>query len=215
MRNSFGLIRLHARPASDVWHARTSVELCAVEPRSTATVRLNAAGLLFGDVAGLALVSAVALVPDHHGSGLSEDRAPFNTHFAGRTTRPFGWLGVERGRDGFTLAQFVEHSGQTGRVPLGHRPVWLRAECDFVRNRVGFSCSTDGADYVGIGEPQPMGDRPGAALVMWCSLFACATNGRADGGHADFDSLLLSTARLPGARLGPGQSSPAGRARGR
>jgi hypothetical protein len=192
MRNSFGLIRLHARPASDVWHARTGVELCAVEPRSTATVRLNAAGLRYGDVAGLALHGSVALAPDHRGSGLSEAKAALNTHFAGRTTTPFAWLGVERGRDGFTLIQLVEHSGQAGRVPLSDRPVWLRAECDFVHNRVGFSHSTDGTVYVGIGKPHPMGDRPGA-LVMWCSLFSRAAEGPAEGGHADFDSLLLAT----------------------
>ncbi len=171
------------------------MELCAVEPRSTATVRLNAAGLRFGDVAGLALHGAVALAPDHHGSGLSEDRAAFNTHFAGRTTRPFAWLGVERGHDGFTLIQLVEHSGKADRVPLSDGPVWLRAECDFVRNRASFSYSADGTVYAGIGTPHPMGDRPGAALVMWCSLFSRAAEGRAEGGHADFDSLLLSTAR--------------------
>jgi hypothetical protein len=28
---------------------------------------------------------------------------------------------------------------------------------------------------------------------MWYSLFARAAAGQADGGHADFDSLLLST----------------------
>jgi len=195
MRNSFGLIRLHARPASDVWHARTSLELCAVEPRSTATVRLNAAGLRSGDLAGLALISAMALAPDHRSSGLSEAQTTFTTHFAGRTTRPCAWLGLERGRDGFTLIQFVEHSGQTGPVPLSDRPVWLRAECDFVRNRVAFSYSTDGTAYVGIGEPHPMSDRPGAALVMWCSLFCRAAGGHAEGGHADFDSLLLTTER--------------------
>ncbi len=193
MRNSFGLTRLHARPAPDVWHARTSAELCAVEPRSTATVRLNADGLRSGDIAGLALFTAMALAPDHRGSGLSEAKAACNTHFAGRTSRPCAWLGVERGRDGFTLIQFVEHSGQARRVPLSNRPVWLRAECDFVQNRIGFSYSTDGTVYVGIGEPHRLGDRPGAALVMLCSLFSRAAEGQAEGGYADFDSLLLTT----------------------
>ena len=195
MQTPFGLIRLLAQPASDVWHARTSVELSAVEPRCTATVRLNAAGLRSGDIAGLALFSAMALAPDHRGSGLSDANAAFGAHFTGRTTRPCAWLGVERGRDGFTLIQFVEHGGRTDRVPLSDRPVWLRAECDFVRNRVGFCCSADGTAYAGIGEPHPMGDRPGAALVMWCSLFSRAARGHAEGGHADFDSLLLTTQR--------------------
>jgi xylan 1,4-beta-xylosidase len=213
LRRPFGRIRLHALPASGVWHARTSVELCAVEPHSTATVRLGAAGLKCGDVAGLALSSAMALAPEHRGSGLSEAKAAFNAHFAGRTTRPYAWLGVQRGRDGFALIRFIEHSGRTSRLSLDNQPVWLRAECDFSRNEVGFCFSTDGTTYVGIGESHPMGDRPGAGLVMWCSLFSCATSGHAEGGHADFDSLLLTTSSLSGARLRPGRSNPAGRAR--
>jgi hypothetical protein len=191
------------------------MELCAVEPHSTATVRLGAAGLTSGDIAGLALFSAMALAPDHRGGGLSEARAAFNTHFAGRTTRPYAWLGVARGRDGFAVIRFIEHSGRTSRVPLGNRPVWLRVECDFGRNEVGFCFSSDGTTYVGIGEPHPMGDRPGAAMVMWCSLFSCAASGHAEGGHADFDSLLLTTSRVPGTRLRPDQSNPAGRVRDR
>jgi len=195
MRNSFGLIRLHARPASDVWHARTSVELCAVEPRSTATMRLSAAGLRCGDVAGLALHRAVALAPDHRDSGLSDATAALTASFAGRTTKPCAWMGVERDREGFSLVQCVEHSGWSSRVRLSDSPVWLRVECDVVRNRVTFSYSTNGTADAGIGEPRAMGDHPGAAPVMWYSLFARAAAGQAEGGHADFDSLLLSTAR--------------------
>jgi hypothetical protein len=158
-------------------------------------VRLNAAGLRSGDIAGLALFNAMALAPDHRDNGLSDAEAASAAPFAGRTTRPCAWLGVERGPDGFTLIQFVEHSGQTGPIPLSDRSVWLRAECDFVRHRISFSHSTDGTAFVGIGEPHSMSDRPGAALVMWCSLFSRAAAGHVEGGHADFDSLLLTTER--------------------
>jgi hypothetical protein len=212
------------------------VGLYVVGPRSTATVRLNAAGLRSGDIAGVALFSAVALAPDRHDSGLSDARTAFSAHFAGRTTRRCAWLGVEQGSDGFTLIEFAGHSGRTSRVPLSDGPVWLRAECDFLRNRVGFRYGSDGTTYVDIGEPHPIGDEPNAAQAIWCSLFCRSTDGHAEGGHADFDSLLLTTEGVeapgqealrprrrrrrttrwrPGARLRPGQSSPARRVRDR
>ena len=83
------------------------------------TVTLDAAGLKPGDVAGLAL---------------------FN--------RPYAWIGVERGDEGLTLAQFDEVSGKS-RVahPLKSARVWLRADCDFVKNIASFRYSTDGKTY--------------------------------------------------------------------
>ena len=102
---------------------------------STATVRLDAAGLHSGDIAGLALLNVVAAAP-----------AP----------SPFAWLGVSRGSDGFSLTRHVERGGRTVRVTLGDPHVWLRAVCDFVRHDVGFFYSNDGRHYAGIGEPCPM-----------------------------------------------------------
>ena len=94
---------------------------------------MGAAGLKPGDVAGLAL------------SG----------------TGAYAWLGVERGSDGFTLAQFDEQTGKTSRVPLeqtggsGSGPSAISSD-----NTVCFSYSTDGRRYAGIGEPCSMGDGP-------------------------------------------------------
>lgn len=166
MHEPFGFVRFHALPAPDVWHARTSLTLHAVEPRSTVTVALNVAGLRPGDIAGLAL---------------------FN--------RAYAWIGVERVSDGLTLAQFDEQSGKTSRVPLGSRQVWLRAECDFLRNEVGFRYSTDGRGYAEIGQSHTMSDSPIAAHGIRCSLFSCSTKVQAEGGHADFDSFVVTTER--------------------
>ena len=166
MQEPFGLIRLEAVAAPDVWHARTPLTLYAVEPRSIVTVALSVAALKDGDVAGLAL---------------------FGT--------PHAWLGVERARDGFTLARFDQQSG-TRRVRLGKGRVWLRAECDFVRDRAGFHYSTDGGGYAGTGGECPIGAR---AIV--CALFCCTTLEQAAGGCAVFDSFVVTTdPRQQGAR---------------
>jgi len=164
MSKPLGLTRLHALPAPDVWHARTALTLYAVEPRSTVTVALNVAGLTSGDIAGLALFD-----------------------------RPYAWLGVERASDGVTMAQFDEQLGRTSRIPLLSRRVWLRAECDFLRNEVDFRYSTDGSGYADIGHSHAMSDGPIAGQGIRFSLFSCTTKHQAEGGHADFDSFVVTT----------------------
>ncbi len=162
MRRRVGLIRLRALPALDVRRANTFTEyVCG--PRSSVTVRLGAAGLKPGDVAGLALS---------------------NTCHA--------WLGVERGNHGFTLTWFDEQSGKASRVPWKKPRIWLRAECDFVNNAARFSCSADGKRYAGRGEPSPMGDGSAASQSVRCSLFSYSTQSGAEGGHADFDTLVIT-----------------------
>lgn len=167
MHEPFGLIRLPARPAADPWHARSPLTMYAVEPRSTATVRLNASGLRRGEVAGLLLADA-----------------------------PRAWLGVERLDAGLTLAQFDEDTGRTIRVALADSCVWLRAECDFGAGEASFSFSTDGIRYDGIGGRRPAGGRPDGARGISCTLFCRAAGSRSRGGFADFDSFLLATDRV-------------------
>ena len=162
MQTRMGLIRLPALPAPDAWRARTFTEyVCG--PRSSVTVRLGAAGLEPGDVAGLALS---------------------NTHHA--------WLGVERGSHGLTLTRFDEQTGEASRVLLTKPHVRLRAQCDFVDNTVRFSYSAHGKRYAVIGEPCSMGDLQIASTGVRCSLFAYSTRAGAEGGHADFDSFLVT-----------------------
>ena len=199
MRDPFGFVRLDALSVPDVWHARTALALYAVGPRSTVTVALNVAGLRAGDLAGLAL---------------------FN--------RPYAWLGTERGSTGLTLARFDERGGTTCRVRMLDLRVWLRAECDFVRNEVVFRYSTDGRGYAEIGQSHAMGPEPDAAHGIECSLFSCSTKAKAEGGHAEFDSFVVATdhtgdgarrsrgrAAGPGLRTQPGRWSSAARVRDR
>jgi len=195
MRKPVGLIRLHALPAPDVWHAQGALTLYAVEPRSTVTVTLDAAGLRPGAVAGLALFSSVASTSARQRR--SRTAVAPHTPFAGRVHRPYAWLGIERDSKGFALAQFVEQSGEASRMPLRDRRVWLRADCDFVRNEAGFHYSTDGRRFASLGDPHPLDAGPATAQSLWCSLFSCATAVRAEGGHADFDSFVLTTERVP------------------
>lgn len=160
----FGLTRVLALPAGDVRHASAVATMYAVEPYSTATVRLDASGLRPGDAAGLVLFNGV-----------------------------FAWLGVERAGPRLDLVRFDEQSGQAMRMPLGGFRVWLRAECDFVRHEVGFRFSADGQTVSTIGEPLAIGGPPGATRSIGCSLFACGSRSGAGGGHADFDSFVLAT----------------------
>lgn len=164
MHEPFGSVSLEALPAPDVRHARTSLALYAVEPRSTVTVALNVDGLKPGDIAGLILFC-----------------------------RPYAWLGVERFGTGFTLASFDEQGGETGRIQLRVPRVWLQTACDFVKNEVVFRYSTDGSGYGNVGRSHTINGRPTGAHAICCSLFSFSTKAQAQGGHADFDSFIVAT----------------------
>ena len=127
LRERPGFLRLHALAAVDLWHARNTLTQRAIGPRSSVTAILDASALKPGDVAGLAL---------------------FN--------RPYAWLGVERGDDGLVLLQFDELKGSTDRAALKGTRVWLRADCNFVKNVAGFHYSTNGTSYSPIGVPHVM-----------------------------------------------------------
>ncbi|MCW5966242.1 MAG: family 43 glycosylhydrolase [Bryobacterales bacterium] len=155
-----GFLRLHALPATDVWSARNTLTQRAIGPRSTVTVAMDAARLEAGDVAGLAL---------------------FN--------RPYAWLGVERDTEGLALVQFDEVTGNTVRAPLRRNRVWLRAECDFVRNEAVFRYSTDGKRYTPIGGRHKMAYGLITFQGVRYSLFAYNRAATGEGGAADFDSI--------------------------
>lgn len=194
MQKPVGLIRLDAVPASAPRYARTFTEYVQ-GPHAAVCVRLDAAGLEQGDLAGLAL-----------------------------STSGFGWVGVERSGTGYTLAQFDERTGVTTRIPLLTSRVWLRADCDVTAGAGRFSHSADGARYTAIGSPHLLGDDPTTLQSIRCSLFACRVGTGSAGGHADFDAFLVSWPREgrgtrpageAGATRPPGPSSRGRRARGR
>ena len=154
-----GFLRLHATRAADLWHARNTLTQRAIGPQSTVTAIVEIAGMKSGDVAGLAL---------------------FN--------RPYASLGIERGANGLTLAEFDEVAGQTARVPLKNTRLWLRAECDFIKNLAQFRYSTDGKNYTSIGQPHTMAYGLITFQGVRYSLFSYNTEG-GEAGYADFDSI--------------------------
>ncbi len=158
-----GFLRLHALPASDLWRARNTLTQRAIGPRSTVTVILDIAGLKSGDVAGLAL---------------------FN--------RPYAWVGIERTGEGFNLAKLDEVNGETTRVPLAETRVWLRAECDFIRNQATFRYSKDGKEFKDIGQPHSMAYGLITFQGVRYSLFSYNTLTGAEAGYADFDSIRVT-----------------------
>ncbi len=162
-----GFLRLHALPAPDLWHARNTLTQRAIGPKSTVTTILETAGMKAGGVAGLAL---------------------FN--------RPYAWLGVEKTAEGEAVTLFDEVTGKTTRIRSRTGRVWLRAECDFIRNVASFSYSADGSKFEAVGEPHTMAFGLITFQGVRYSLFSWNTS--SEGGHADFDSLVVQEASRPG-----------------
>lgn len=163
-----GFLRLHALAAPDLWRASNTLTQRAMGPRSTVTAILDTAGMKPGDVAGLAL---------------------FN--------RPYAWLGVERGADGPQVVQFDEVTGETSRAELKGARIWLRAECDFMKNTATFSYSIDGKTYSAIGKPHTMAYGLITFQGVRYSLFAYNTQPGAEAGYADFDSIGIAEEPKP------------------
>ena len=97
-----------------------------------------------------------------------------------------------RRTDCFTLTQVDEETVKSGRVPLSKPEVWPRAECGFVDHIARVSHSADGKRYTGINEScMPSGNQAGFPSAG-CSLCSYTTQPGAAGGHADFDSFLVT-----------------------
>ncbi len=156
-----GFLRLHTLPAKTFWEARNTLTQRAIGPKSSPVVKLNLTGLQTGDVAGLALLN-----------------------------KPYAWIGIERNDKGFSVAQFNEHTGQTARVPMTGNTLWLKADCDYLTEIAQFSYSTDGKQFLPLGEPFEMVYQLTTFQGIRYSLFAYNGAGRG-GGYADFDSIKV------------------------
>jgi hypothetical protein len=107
--------------------------------------------------------------------------------------RPYAWLGVERNADSLKLTVFDEITGKTTRVPWSGTRIWLRAECDFIRNIANFLYSSDGETFVKVGEPHTMAYGLITFQGVRYSLFSYNTeSAAAEGGYADFDSITVT-----------------------
>ena len=159
LRERPGFLRLHSLPAPDLWWARNSLTQRAIGPRSQPTAILETAGMQPGDVAGLALLD-----------------------------RPYAWIGVRRGDDGFWLERFDQLAGDTTRVRLTVGRVWLRATCDFLVEHCDFSYATDGAHFTPMGKSVATIFQLKTFQGVRYTLFHYNTRG-APGGVADFDAM--------------------------
>jgi len=154
-----GFLRLRSMPAATFWEARNTLTQRAIGPMSSPTVALDVAGLLDNDVAGLALLNL-----------------------------PYATLGVERKDSKLSLALFDQARNQTVRIPITATRVWLRAHCDFLKEKARFSYSTNGQDFQPIGDEFTMIFQLTTFQGVRYALFNYNT-GQQNGGAADFDSI--------------------------
>ncbi len=153
-----GFLRLHALQAADLLSARNTLTQRSIGPRSTPTVVMDVSGLRPGGAAGLAL---------------------FN--------RPYAWIGVTLDDDGPMLTHVTEEAGRTTRIPIASPRVWLRAECDFLKEEAQFSYSTNGKTFSPIGVPFRMVFQLMTFQGVRYALFSFNT--RSANGYADFDAI--------------------------
>ena len=165
-----GFLRLHSLPAADFWHARNTLTQRAIGPDSRPTVALDVSGLKDGDVAGLALLN-----------------------------KPYAWIGVERHGDALSLTRFDENTGQAVRVPFKGRRIWLRADCDFMKETARFSYSTDGKTFKSLGGDWTMVFQLMTFQGVRYGLFNYNTLDAA-GGYADFDAVDIHEGHPHGLR---------------
>jgi Beta-xylosidase len=157
-----GYLRLHSLPATDLWWARNSLTQKAVGPQSQPSVILESDGLQVGDIAGLAL---------------------FN--------HPYAYLAVERQADGDKLVYYNQLNEQREVLPLQERKIWLRADCDFLREVGHFSYSLDGQHFKPIGAEVKLIFQLKTFQGVRYALFNFNSAG-VEGGYADFDQFEVA-----------------------
>ena len=163
-----GVLRLHSLPATDLWTARNSLAQRPPGPESTATVELDALGLVEGDTAGLALLSS-----------------------------PYAWIGLVKTAEGLTLQTFDQINHTTRSATAGPTHVWLRVACNFDTENATFSWSADGNDFTPLGNNFTMAFQLTTFQGVRYTLFSYNTSGK-PGGYADFDNFHVDEPRASG-----------------
>lgn len=163
-----GFLRLHALAAESFLHARNTLTQRAIGPRSTPTVIIETAGLQTGDIAGFALLN-----------------------------RPYAGIGVEKSDSGLVLTRFEEQGAQPLRIPVTATRLWLRADCDYLKEEAIFSYSADGKNFQTLGSPFRLVFQLLTFQGVRYSLFSYNQTGK-EGGYADFDSIEVSEPNAQG-----------------
>jgi xylan 1,4-beta-xylosidase len=156
-----GYLRLHSLPAAELMSARNTLTQRSIGPVSIPTVVMDTNGMKAGDVAGLALFNA-----------------------------PYAWIGVSRGAEDANINQYNQLTGKTESVPFKGTKIWLRAHCDFLKEKAKFSYSTDGEKFEPMGDEFTMIFQLKTFQGIRYSLFNYNTGG-GPGGYADFDKFTV------------------------
>lgn len=156
-----GHLRLHTVPAQDFWWARNTLTQRAIGPLSTATAKLDAAGLKAGDIAGLALLGM-----------------------------PWRWIGLACTEAGLQVQMHDYQTGETLSAPQTGAEIWLRVECDYLSEEAQFSYSSDGEHFEKLGPRLIMTFQLKTFQGIRYALFAYNQAGQ-EGGHADFDGITI------------------------
>ncbi len=156
-----GVLRLHTLPAEQFLRARNTLTQRAIGPVSSATVELDGAGLQPGDIAGLALLNM-----------------------------PCAWIGIARTDRGPVLRWYDQRTNRTLERPLASARVSLRATGDFDHDSAHLSYSTDGREFIGIGDEIRLPYQLKTFQGVRYALFAYNSAGR-EGGYADFDRFRV------------------------
>ncbi|WP_208025672.1 glycoside hydrolase family 43 protein [Niastella caeni] len=163
-----GHLRLHSLPATDFWMAKNSLTQRAIGPESIVTTEADLAKLKNGDVAGLALLNL-----------------------------PYAWIGVAKKADGLEIQQFNQQTGKLTTAKLNGTNCWLRANCHFETEKALFSYSTDGTNFIPLGDEFIMVFQLRTFQGVRYSLFNYnALN--VEGGYADFNSFIVHEPRPRG-----------------
>src|SRR5690606_16522965 len=157
-----GHLRLHALPAEGFLTARNTLTQRVVGPESTATVALDASGLVPGDVAGLGLLNM-----------------------------PAAWLAVVQDERGRVLRWHSQLDDRHVDIPLSSDTVHLRVRGDHDQDLAQFAYSVDGARFTDIGEPVRLPYQLKTFQGTRHALFAYNGRG-VEGGHADFDDFRVA-----------------------
>jgi len=181
-----GVLRLHSLPATNFWSARNSLCQRPPGPESIMTVELDTTGLVAGDNAGLALLSApyagVSVMKTAEGATLQR----FDGSGGGRR----GGFG---GGGGAVAPINAQNIGSTN--PPTH--LWLRVHCNFDTDEAIFSWSAGGKQFAPLGNPFPMTFQLTTFQGVRPALFNFNTSGQ-PGGFADFDNFVVEEPRARG-----------------
>ena len=163
-----GFLRLHSLPGKDLLSARNSLTQRAVGPESIVTTEVNIKGLHNGDIAGLALLNL-----------------------------PFAWIGISKINDVIELQQIDQQTTKLATAKLKVNTVWLRAHCNFDTEKAAFSYSTDGTNFINIGDTTIMVFQLRTFQGVRYTLFNYNTLGN-NGGYADFSNFIVDEPRPHG-----------------